>query len=81
MKTVSMLDFRQRAGDILREVAEGYTVTLTYRGKPTVRLEPIRPSAPGTTGAVDPFYALDKLAKKDGKSLNNAEMDALVYGP
>jgi hypothetical protein len=24
---------------------------------------------------------LDKLAKKDGKSLNNAEMDALVYGP
>lgn len=80
MKTVTMLDFRQRAGAILREVAEGYAVTLTYRGKPTVRLEPIRPSTPGKAGAVDPFYALATLAAKDGKSLNNGEMDALVYG-
>jgi antitoxin (DNA-binding transcriptional repressor) of toxin-antitoxin stability system len=80
MKTVTMLEFRQRAGAVLREVAEGYAVTLTYRGKAMVRLEPIRPSTPGKTGAVDPFYALDTLAAKDGKSLNNTEMDALVYG-
>ena len=80
MKTVTMLDFRQRAADVLREVAGGHTVTLTYRGRPTVRLEPVRPPASARKGAVDPFYALDKLAAKDGKSLSNAEMDALVYG-
>ena len=81
MKTVTMLDFRRRAADILGEVAGGHTVTLTYRGKPTVRLEPVRPPAPAKRGAVDPFYALDRLAAKDGKSLSNAQMDALVYGP
>ena len=80
MKTVTMLDFRQRAAEILREVAGGHTVTLSYRGRPAVRLEPVRPPASVKRGAVDPFYALDRLAAKDGKSLNNAEMDALVYG-
>ena len=79
MKKVTMLDFRRRAADILREASEGYTVTLTYRGKPTVRLEPVRPAAPARRGSVDPFYALDSLEAKDGKSLSNAEMDALVY--
>ena len=80
MKTVTMLDFRRRAAAILRDVAGGHAVTLTYRGKPTVRLEPVRPAASERKGTADPFYALDTLAARDGKSLSNAEMDALVYG-
>ena len=80
MKTVSMLDFRHRAADILRDVAGGYAVTLTYRGRPAVRLEPVRPPLPGKKDVVDPFYALDQLAAKGGKSLDNAQMDALIYG-
>ena len=80
MKTVTMLDFRQRAAAVLRDVAGGHTVTLTYRGRPAVRLEPVPPRAPGKRGTVDPFYALDNLAAKGGESLSNAEMDALVYG-
>jgi len=79
MKTVSMLAFRRGAGAILREVAAGYSVTLTYRGKPAVRLEPVRSPTSAAKGTVDSFYALDKLAAKDGKSLNNSEMDALIY--
>ena len=80
MKTVTMLEFRQRAADILHEVEGGHIITLTYRGRPSVRLEPVRPPVPARRGAVDPFYALDRLAVKDGRSLSNAEMDALVYG-
>jgi prevent-host-death family protein len=80
MKTVTMLDFRRRAAAILREVAGGHTFTLTYRGRPTVRLEPVRPPASARRGEVDPFYALDRLAARDGRSLSNAEMDALIYG-
>jgi prevent-host-death family protein len=80
MKTVTMLEFRRRAADVLREVSGGHAVTLTYRGMPTVRLEPVRPPVSAKRRSVDPFYALDRLAAKDGKSLSNAEMDALVYG-
>jgi len=79
MKTVTMLDFRKQAGAILREVAGGHSFTLTYRGKPTVRLEPVRPLASARRGTVDAFYSLDKLAARNGKSLSNVEMDALIY--
>jgi prevent-host-death family protein len=80
MKTVTMLDFRRRAADILREVARGRNITLTHRGRPTARLEPVRHAAPARRGAVDSFYMLDRLAVRDGKSMGNTEMDSLVYG-
>ena len=80
MKTVTMLEFRRRAADILSDVSRGSTITLTYRGRPTVRLEPVRPPVSARKTAMDPFYTMDKLAAKGGRSLSNAEMDALVYG-
>ncbi len=77
MKTISVLEFRQRAKAILSAVEKGQRVVLTYRGKPIARLEPIGHEAADSD---DPFYRLNELAVKSGKSLTNAEMDRLVYG-
>ena len=41
MKTISMVEFRQRTGAILRKIRQGQSFTLTYRGKAVVRLEPV----------------------------------------
>ena len=42
MERVSMLEFRRHAASILRKARQGRSFTLTYRGKPVLRLEPIR---------------------------------------
>ncbi len=72
-----MLDLRQRAEKIVGEVTRGETLVLTYRGRPVVRLEPIRSV---TVDADDAFYQLANLADRKGKSLTNREIDAIVYG-
>ena len=72
-----MLDLRQRAETIVGEVSRGETLLLTYRGRPVVRLEPIRAN---TVDANDAFYQLATLAERKGKSLTNREIDAIVYG-
>ena len=77
MKTVSMLEFRQNAEEIVAQVAKGQRMILTYRGKPVARLEPI--SSQGHDGD-DPFYALDQLADPTGRALNNRQMDKIIYG-
>lgn len=77
MKSISVLEFRQRAKAILSAVEKGQRVVLTYRGKPVARLEPIGQEA---VDSDDPFYRLNELAAKNGKSLTNSEMDQLVYG-
>lgn len=77
MKTVSMLEFRQHAERILKEIAQGQRMVLTYRGKPVARLEPIHEGEPDED---DPFYSLDALADPAGPSLSNAEIDRDVYG-
>jgi prevent-host-death family protein len=78
MKTITMLDLRQRAAEIIQEVARGRAMVLTYRGKPTVRLEPIRP--PKKRRRVDPFYTLGEIAADGGESMTNEEMDKAIYG-
>ena len=40
MKTVSMLEFRKNAMEIVKGVQRGQRVVLTYRGEPVARLEP-----------------------------------------
>jgi len=77
MKTVSMLDFRQDAGRIIAEVQKGQAMVLTYRGKPVLRLQPLREPE---IAADDPFYALDSYADAEGVSLTNREMDETIYG-
>jgi prevent-host-death family protein len=77
LKTISMLDLRRRAETIIDEVRRGQTMVLTYRGRPAVRLEPIRPD---TVATDDPFYRLADLADTGGRSLTNREIDDIVYG-
>jgi hypothetical protein len=66
MKTVSMVDFRLHAEEIL-----------TCRGKPVARLEPILPES---VEADDPFYSLDVLGDDAGESLTNEQIDDVLYG-
>lgn len=77
MTTVSMLDFRQNAEDIIRRAQKGERMVLTYRGRPVMRLEPIDDGVPDGD---DPFYGLAQLADEKGKDLTNAEMDKVIYG-
>ncbi len=76
MDRVSILQFRRQAEAIIRKVRQGKRLILTYRGKPVLRLEPIReqPVGPG-----DSFYALGELAVADGETLSNEEIDQIVY--
>ncbi len=76
MKTISMLEFRQDAEKIIRQLQAGQRLILTYRGKPVARLEPLLETA---TGAEDPFYTLYRLADTEGESLTDREMDEIVY--
>ncbi len=77
MPSVTMLDFRKSANRILRNVREGQRITLTYRGKPVARIEPIIETAPGKD---DPFFHLSDLAEQVGDSLTNEEIDETLYG-
>jgi prevent-host-death family protein len=76
MERVSILEFRRDADRVIRKVRQGKRLILTYRGKPVMRLEPIRDCE---IGPDDPFYALAQLAIADGRSLTNEEIDQIVY--
>jgi prevent-host-death family protein len=76
MKTITMLEFRKNAGKIIRWSQQGQRMTVTYRGKPVMKIEPI---APEKTPLDDPFYNLCLVADNAGGSLSNEEMDKLIY--
>ena len=76
MKTVSMLEFRRHAQEIVERVRDGQRMLLTYRGKPMARLEPPEPAV----SAEDPIYSLSDLADDTGSSLTNRQMDEEIYG-
>jgi prevent-host-death family protein len=73
-----MLDLRRRAEKIVEQVRRGESLVLTYRGRPAVRLEPIRPAK--AIGDDDPFYRLPSLADRRQGGLSNREIDDIVYG-
>lgn len=77
MKTVSMLELRKEAENIIRSIQQGQRLVLTYRGKPVARLEPVREEE--VTGD-DPFYTLYEQADETGDALSNQAMDELIYG-
>jgi prevent-host-death family protein len=76
MEKISILEFRRHAGSVIRKVRQGKRLLLTYRGKPVMRLEPIRESK---ISPDDPFYAITQLATAKGQSLTNEEIDQIVY--
>lgn len=76
-QTVSMVEFRHRAAEILGEVRRGRRMVLTYRGRPVIRLEPVTEEAPPEE---DPFYRLADVAERRGVGLTNEEIDETIYG-
>jgi prevent-host-death family protein len=76
MKTLSMLEFRNRAEAVLAMVSKGQNFVLTYRGKPVARLEPIE----ARRIEEDPIYGLDELASTKAEPLTNGDIDRMVYG-
>ena len=76
MKTVTMLELRKNAGKIIRWSQQGQRMTVTYRGKPVMKIEPI---VPEKAAADDPFYNLGLVADNAAGSLSNEEMDKLIY--
>ena len=88
MKTITMLELRQNAEAVVQDLRRGLALTLTYRGQPLARLEPIRPSA-DDIATDDPFYMLaeqaatargdEKLAEANSR-LTNEDIDHDLYG-
>lgn len=76
-RTITMLELRRRAEQVVEQVRRGQSLVLTYRGRPAVRLEPIRPANVVTD---DPFYRLPALADRREPGLSNRDIDAIVYG-
>ena len=88
MKTITMLELRQNAEAVVQDLRRGLALTLTYRGQPLARLEPIRPSAEDIA-VDDPLYRLaeqaglaktdERLAKENAR-LTNRDIDRALYG-
>jgi antitoxin (DNA-binding transcriptional repressor) of toxin-antitoxin stability system len=76
MKTITMLEFRKNAGKIIRWSQQGQRMTVTYRGKPVMKIEPILPEK-GLKH--DPFYDLGLVPDNSAGSLSNEAMDKLIY--
>jgi antitoxin (DNA-binding transcriptional repressor) of toxin-antitoxin stability system len=76
MEKVSILEFRRDAVAVIRKVRQGKRLLMTYRGKPVMRLEPIRTNTPDVD---DPFYKIGQLATTAGQPLTNEEIDQIVY--
>ena len=76
MDKVSIVEFRRHTDAIIRKVRQGKRFILTYRGKPVMRLEPIRDAE---ISPDDPFYRIAQLATSNGRSLTNEEIDRIIY--
>ena len=80
MKTVTMLDFRRSAKEILRQISRGERFILSHRGRPAARLEPVTSPAP-KNGANDPFVTIGSRAVPSprGKTAHK-NIDRILYG-
>ena len=80
MKTVTMFEFRQNAGGVLRRDARGERLVLSHRGKPAARLEPLH-SAASSDSVGDPFLAIGGRAKPSPKGrTRHGDIDSILYG-
>ena len=76
METLSMLEFRKHAPEIVKRLQAGQHMVLTYRGKPVARLEPLQSSI----AEDDAIYSLAKQADESADDLTNRDIDETVYG-
>ncbi len=77
MKAISVLEFRKNAEKIIRWSKQGKRMIMTYRGRPVIRLEPIKDDVVDND---DPFLQLDGIAAGKKENLSNQEMDKIIYG-
>lgn len=77
MKTITMLDLRRNAKQIIDRAKHGERMLLLYRGSPSVILEPYREEKVDFTD--DPLFSLPSVMGKR-ESLSNEEMDEIIYG-
>ncbi len=85
MNKVTMLEFRRDAEGVIRKVQEGKGMVLTYRGKPVLKLEPIRPNGTTENSTKKSLLSLCELGERlvppgPQVALTNDEIDRLVYG-
>jgi antitoxin (DNA-binding transcriptional repressor) of toxin-antitoxin stability system len=78
MQSVSMLEIRRDARGVVKRLARGECLTLTYRNRAIGELRPI--SRPGVRSADDPVYRLAECAEDLGGGLDARAADALIYG-
>ncbi|MCU0726348.1 MAG: type II toxin-antitoxin system prevent-host-death family antitoxin [Planctomycetes bacterium] len=77
MSTVSLVEFRRNAEAVIGRVQRGERIVLTRRGRPVLRLEPMIGPDPA---ADDPIYRLHESAAEEGETLDDREIDRIVYG-
>ena len=80
MKSVTMLEFRRRAGRILGSLQGGEAIRLTYRGKAVADLVPVKAPKADRPPKDDPFYRILTHAVGEGEDLTNREIDRILYG-
>lgn len=85
MKEVTMLEFRQNAEAIIRKIQQGGGMLLTYRGKPVLKLEPVKLKNKKVAKKNDSLLTICELGEKlippgPPSALTNQDIDKLVYG-
>jgi antitoxin (DNA-binding transcriptional repressor) of toxin-antitoxin stability system len=78
MKTISTSQLRSQTRSLVRTLAGGKSVSLTYRGHKLAQIQPLK--LQNGISADDPLYRLHHLADKSVKPLTDREIDRLVYG-
>ena len=76
MKTISLLEFRKNAQQVISWAQKGQRMIITYRGKAVCRLEPLNDKKAIKD---DPFYEIYRLADATADDLSNDEIDRIVY--
>jgi antitoxin (DNA-binding transcriptional repressor) of toxin-antitoxin stability system len=78
MKTISTSQLRSQTRSLVRTLAGGNSVSLTYRGHKLANIWPLK--SKNGIRSDDPLYRFHRLADKSVKPLTDREIDRIVYG-
>jgi len=78
MKTISTSQLRSQTRSLVRTLAGGNSVSLTYRGRQLAKIRPVKLT--NGASADDPLYHFHHVADQLAKTLTDREIDRLVYG-
>jgi len=80
MKTITMVELRNGASDVLSRLSKGERLVLSHRGKPVARLEPFHEPAAGAP-ETDPFLTVGSRATPSRKGPTpHQQIDSVLYG-